>query len=153
MFLLLRKLSVPTLSMFNSSTMKLQVCTSCSCFCCYFGFFTACRFVSCTVPKRRLCRLSINLVLLIALGFFTLLTLVCRRLSKDVSVGRIWCTQLLCQCPRHGDSGVSSIQMAHFVLVCPRCSSSSCRLLGLHCELWVGPGSTVHWLLIPLIRV
>ena len=122
---------------------------SCSCFCCCFDFFTACRFLSCTVPKRRLCRLLINLVLLIALSIFTLLTLVCRWLSKD----RIGFTELLCQCPLHGDSEVSSMQMVHFVLVCPRCSSSSCRLLGLHWELWVRPGSTIHWLFIPLIRV
>ena len=142
MFLLRRKLGVPTLSMFNSSIMKLHVYTSCSCFCCCYGFFTACRFLSCTVP-----------VLLIALGIFTLLTLVCRRLCKDVSVGRIGCTQLLRQCPRQGNSGVSSIQVVHFVLVCPCCSSSSCRLLGLHWELWVRPGSTVHWLLIAVIRV
>ena len=137
----------------NLQQMKLQVYTSCSCFSCYFGFFTACKFLSCTAPNRRLCRLSINLVLLIALGFFILLTLVCRRLSKDVSVGRIGCTQLLRQCPRHGDVGVSSIQIVHFVLVCSRCSSTSCRLLGFHWELWVGPGLTVHWLLIPSIRL
>ena len=149
MFLLLRKLSVPTLSMFNSSLMKIQVYTSCSCFCCCYDFFTASRFLSCTVPKRRLCRLLINLVLLIALSIFTLLTLVCRRLSKD----RIGFTELLCQCPLHGDSEVSSMQMVHFVLGCPRFSSSSCRLLGLNWELWVEPGSTVHWLLIPLTRL
>ena len=46
---------------FQFSPMKLQVYTSSSCFCCCcFGFFTASRFLSCTVPKRRLCRLSIN---------------------------------------------------------------------------------------------
>ena len=42
-------------------------------------------------------------VLLIALAFFTLLIFVCRRLSKDLSMGRIGCTQLLRQFPRHGD--------------------------------------------------
>jgi hypothetical protein len=47
------------------------------------------------------------LVLLIALAVLTLLTFVCRRLTKDLSIGRIGCTQLLCQFPRHGDSGVS----------------------------------------------
>ena len=144
MFLLLRKLSVPTLSMFHSLTMKLQVYTSCSCSCCYFDIFIACKFLSALCQKRRFCRLLINVVLLIALSIFTLLTLVCRRLSNDVSVGRIGCTQLLRQCPRQGDSGVSSIQMVHFILVCPRCSSFSCCLLGLHLELWVRPGSTVH---------
>ena len=36
-------------------------------------------------------------VLLIALAFFTLLIFVCRRLSKDLSMRRIGCTQLLRQ--------------------------------------------------------
>ena len=110
MFLLLRKLSVPTLSMFHSLTMKLQVYTSCSCSCCYFGIFIACKFLSALCQKRRLCRLLINLVLLIALSIFTLLTLVCRRLSKD----RIGFTELLRQCPLHGDAGVESIQIGPF---------------------------------------
>ena len=76
------------------SPMKLQVYTSCSCVCCYFGFFTACRFLSCTVPRRRFLQLIDRLpVLLIALNFFTLQKFVCRRLSKDLSIGRIGCTQ------------------------------------------------------------
>jgi len=42
-------------------------------------------------------------VLLIALDFFTLQTFVCRRLSKDLSIERIGCTQPFRQFPRHGD--------------------------------------------------
>ena len=109
------------------SPMKLQVYTSCSCVCCYFGFFTACRFLSCTVPKTQALQvIDRSPVLLIAHK-----TLVCRRLSKDLSIGRIGFTQPFCQFPRHGDSGVSSLQLVHFVPVCPRCSSYSCSLLGL----------------------
>ena len=33
----------------------LLIILACSCFCCYSGFFTACRFLSCTVPRRRFC--------------------------------------------------------------------------------------------------
>ena len=66
----------------------LLIILACSCFCCYSGFFTACRFLSCIVPKRRLCRLLIN----------------CQScLSPLPSMGRIGCTQLLRQFPRHGD--------------------------------------------------
>ena len=133
---------------------KVTCLSSCSCFCCYFDFFTACRFLSCTVPKRRLWRLLFYLpVLFIALGFLTLLNFVCRRLNKDFFIGRIGCTQQLRQFPRHRDSGVSFFPMVYFVPICTCCSSSSCRLLELHWELWVRSGSTVHWLLIPLIKV
>ena len=115
------------------SLMKLQVYTSCSCVCCYFGFLTACRFLSCTVPRRRFLQLIDRLpVLLIAFDFFTRQTFVYRRLSKDLFVGRIGCIQPFHKFPRHGDSGVSSFQMVHFVLICPRCSSYSCSLLGLN---------------------
>jgi hypothetical protein len=120
------------------SPMKLQVYTSCSCVCCYFGFFTACRFLSCTVPRRRFCSSLIDCQCWLShLIFFTLQTFVCRRLSKDLSIGRIGCTQPFRQFPRHGDSGVPSLQMVYFVLICPRCSSYSCSLLGLNWELLI----------------
>ena len=76
------------------SPLNLQVYTSCSCVSCYFGFFTVCGFLSCTVPRRTFCSSFDRLpVLLIALNFFTLQTFVCRRLSRDLSIGRIGCTQ------------------------------------------------------------